>query len=173
MVVIGSGGAGKSVFSRRLAERTGLPLIHLDVEFWSPGWVPMADDLWEARVRELVSGERWIMDGNYGGTMALRFTRADTVVFLDLPRVVCVLSAIWRSIRYRRDARPDMTEGNRERFDPAFLRWIWNYPRMRRPGIVRQLDALPPTVAVVRLRSRREMREWLEALPALSSPVLA
>ena len=166
VAVIGSGGAGKSVFSRELGRRTGLPVIHLDVEFWSPGWVPMDDGPWEARVRELVAGDRWIMDGNFGGTMAIRFERADTVVFLDLARVVCILSAISRSLRYRRGNRPDMTEGNRERFDLAFLAWIWNYPRTRRPGIVRQLDALPPTVNVVRLTSRRAMRDFLDTMPA-------
>ena len=166
MVVIGSGGAGKSVFSRDLGQRTGLPVIHLDVEFWRPGWVPMDDEPWAARVHELVAADRWIIDGNYGGTMAIRFKRADTVVFLDLPRVVCLLSAVRRSIRYRRAARPDMTEGNRERLDLAFLAWIWNYPRTRRPGIVRQLDALPPTVNVVRLSSRAAMRNFLNALPA-------
>jgi adenylate kinase family enzyme len=126
----------------------------------------MDEIAWQARVRELVGADRWIMDGNYGGTMAIRIERADTVVFLDLPRVVCVLSAIWRSIRYRRGTRPDMTEGNRERFDLTFVKWIWNYPRTRRPGIVRVLDSLPPTIEVVRLTSRRAMRAWLDAVPA-------
>ena len=166
VAVIGSGGAGKSVFSRELAIRTGLPVVHLDVEFWSRGWVPMDDSRWEARVRELVAADRWIIDGNYGGTMRIRFERADTVIFLDLPRVFCVVSALWRSLRYRRASRPDMTEGNRERLDPAFIKWIWNYPRTRRPGILRQLKLLPATTEVVRLTSRRAMRDWLAAIPA-------
>jgi adenylate kinase family enzyme len=169
VAVIGSGGAGKSVFSRELGRRTGLPVIHLDVEFWSPGWVPMDDEPWEARVRELAAGDGWIMDGNYGGTMSIRFERADTIIFLDLPRLVCVVSAIWRSVRYRGANRPDMTEGNRERLDLAFLAWIWNYPRTRRPGIVRQLDALPPSTQVIRLTSRRAARKWLDRI--MSTPV--
>ena len=164
--MIGSGGAGKSVFAVELGRRTGLPVIHLDREFWSPGWVPMEEDRWEARVRELVAQDRWIMDGNYGGTMGIRFERADTVIFLDLPRLVCLGSAIRRSLLYRGASRPDMTEGNRERLDPAFLKWIWNYPRTRRPGILRALRALPASVDVVRLTSRRAMREWLASVPA-------
>ena len=162
--MIGSGGAGKSVFSRALAARTGLPVVHLDREFWSPGWVAMDDEPWAARVRELADADDWIMDGNYGGTMEIRFARADTVIFLDLPRVLCILGAIWRSVRYRRAARPDMSAGNRERLDLAFLAWIWSYPRTRRPGILRRLEAVPSTTRVVRLTSRRAMREFLAAV---------
>ena len=65
-----------------------------------------------------------------------------------------------------------MTEGNRERFDFAFLKWIWNYPRTRRPGILTLLESLPPSVQVVRLTSRRAMREFLAALPT-AHPVAA
>ncbi|HET9852274.1 MAG TPA: hypothetical protein VFP56_07190 [Candidatus Limnocylindrales bacterium] len=168
VAVIGSGGAGKSVFSIELGRRTGLPVVHLDRHFWSPGWVAMEDEPWAARVRELAAADRWIIDGNYGGTMPIRFERADTVVFLDLPRVICLLSVIWRSFRHRRTPRPDMAEGNPEKLDPAFLQWIWSYPRTRRPEILRQLGALPSTTQVVRLTSRRAMRSFLDNVPALS-----
>ena len=166
VAVIGSGGAGKSTLAVELGARTGLPVIHLDREFWRPGWQPTPDDVWEARVGELVQGDRWIIDGNYGGTMPIRFERADTVVFLDLPRALCLLSVIWRSIRHRRTPRPDMSEGNPEKLDPAFLQWIWNYPRKNRPGVLRQLELLPPSTRVVRLASRRAMRAWVDAIPA-------
>jgi adenylate kinase family enzyme len=167
VAVIGSGGAGKSVFSTELGQRAGLPVIHLDREFWKPGWVPTDDSAWEARVREIVAGDRWITDGNYSGTMDIRFARADTVVFLDIPRLVCLTAAISRSIHYRQGSRPDMTEGNAEKFDLEFLSWIWSYPRLKRPKILRKLDALPPSVTVVRLSSRRSMREWLDAVPSI------
>lgn len=167
VMVIGSGGAGKSVFSLRLAERTGLPVIHLDREYWGPGWQPMQpEERWEARVRELVSGDRWIIDGNFGGTIDIRLAAADTVVFLDLPRLVCLWSVIRRWASYRAEARPDMTPGNADKLDLKFLRWIWGYPKTRRPGILRQLAGLPSTTRVVHLRSRHAMREWLGTVPA-------
>jgi adenylate kinase family enzyme len=165
-MVIGSGGSGKSVLSLRLAERTGLPVIHLDREYWGPGWQPMPEDRWEARIRELASRDRWIMDGNFGGTIPIRLAAADTVVFLDLPRLVCLWNVIRRWAKYRSDARPDMTPGNAEKLDLKFLRWIWGYPTTRRPGIVAQLEGLPPTTRVVRLRSRREIGEFLATIPA-------
>lgn len=165
VAVIGSGGAGKSVFSRELGDRTGLPVVHLDRLFWKPSWTPRPEDEWAGIVRTEVAGERWILDGNYSGTMDARFARADTVVFLDIPMLVCLGSVIRRWARYRRETRPDMGPGNHESLDPKFLAWIINFPRTKRPKILRRLDALPPSTQVVRLRSRRAMRAFLDAVP--------
>jgi adenylate kinase family enzyme len=169
VAVIGSGGAGKSVFSNALSKRTGLPVVHLDREFWGPGWVKMADDPWDARVRELAAADRWIMDGNYSRTMDVRFARADTVVFLDIPRLVCLWAVSSRAIRYRKGSRPDMTEGNDEKLDRAFLSWIWNYPQRQRPEIFEKLGALPRTVDVVHLTGRRAMQAWLQMVPSIET----
>ena len=167
-MVIGSGGSGKSRLSRELARRTGLPLIHLDREYWGPGWQPMPEPEWEAKVAELVRGERWIIDGNFGGTMHIRLAAADTVIFLDLPRLVCLWSVIRRWATFRAEARPDMTPGNADKLDLKFLQWIWGYPRTRRPGILRQLAELPESTEVVRLTSRAAVREFLANVPNLA-----
>src|SRR5205823_13278780 len=68
VLVIGSGGSGKTTFAQRLAQRTGLPLIHLDSLYWHPGWEPTLEDEWREKVRGLVRNDAWIIDGNYGGT---------------------------------------------------------------------------------------------------------
>ncbi len=78
IIVIGSGGAGKSTFSRRLGEVTGIPVIHLDQLYWRPNWEKTPAPEWEAAVAELVRGETWIMDGNFGGTREIRMRAADT-----------------------------------------------------------------------------------------------
>ena len=173
VVVIGSGGAGKSVFALELAGRTGLPVIHLDREYWRPGWEPTPEPEWEARVAEIVNRERWIIDGNFGGTMHLRLAAADTIVFLDIARLVCVWAVITRWLRYRRQSRPDMALGLNDKLDLKFLRWIWGYPTTRRPGILRQLTELPPSTRIVRLTSRRQMREWLDSVASVPVPGVA
>ena len=125
VAVIGSGGAGKSTFARSLGERTGLPVIHLDKLFWGPRWEPMPKPQWIELERELIAADEWIMDGNYGSTQEARLQRADTVVFLDLPRLVCLWSVITRWVRYRNHGRPDMRPENHDKLDAEFLRWIW------------------------------------------------
>jgi adenylate kinase family enzyme len=164
VAVIGSGGAGKSMFARELGERTALPVIHLDRLFWKPGWVPMPDDEWRAVHGELLEADHWILDGNYGGEMEPRLAAADTVVFLDLPRLVCVQGALQRHWRHRAGGRPDMVPGQRERIDLKFLWWIFRYPDTRRPGVLARLAKLPATTQVFRVRSRRASRELLDRL---------
>src|SRR5262249_3438078 len=92
VLVIGISGAGKSTFARQLAVSTRLPLIHLDTEFWQPGWKVTERAEWRAKVAKLAERDAWIMDGNYGASLDLRLPRADTVMWFDYPRLVCV----WR-----------------------------------------------------------------------------
>lgn len=101
IVVTGMAGAGKSAFSRALSAKTGLPVIHLDVHFWRPGWVEPSEDEWREKQRTLLAGDEWIADGNYHATLDVRLERADTVVFLDTPWWICALRAFVRGIRKR------------------------------------------------------------------------
>ena len=170
ILVIGSGGAGKSMVSARLGERLGLPVIHLDAHYWQPAWVEPPKAVWEQTVRRLLSGEAWVMDGNYGGTLDLRLAAADTVVFLDLPRWRCLGRVLRRRVRFHGRSRPDMAPGCSERLTSSFVRWIWNYPRDRRPRLLIKLRALEQEKCVVVLRSPGEVRRFLRRLTPPPAP---
>lgn len=161
VLVIGSGGSGKSTFSVALGARLELPVIHLDREYWHAGWVPTLADEWRARVAELIAGEAWVIDGNYGGTMAARLAACDTVIFLDLPRIQCLWRVVRRAMRFAGRSRPDMTPGCPERLSWEFLGWIWTYPSRRRPEVLRMLRALPVTTRVETLSSSRSVEAFL------------
>lgn len=162
VAIIGPGGAGKSTLAGRLGKASGLPVIHLDREHWKPGWVETPPAEWEEQVRELSAAERWVIDGNYGGTLGLRLDRADTVVFLDFGRWRCLRGVIARRLRYHNRSRPDMAEGCTERLDTAFLKWIWTYRKRHRPGVLRLLgEAVAQEKQVVVLRNDGQVARFL------------
>ena len=164
ILVIGSGGSGKTTLARQIAHRLELPLVHLDALYWQPGWRATEKPTWEAIVGEIVSAPRWVMDGNYGGTLDLRLARCDTVVFLDLPRVVCLWRVVKRWLRFRGRARPDMTQDCPERIDWEFIRWIWTYPGRRRARILRRLDSIRGDQRAIVLSSDAQILRFLAEL---------
>lgn len=165
VLVIGSGGSGKTTFSKKLGERTGLSVIHLDHLFWHPGWVKTPDEDWDRLVAELCARDSWIMDGNYGRTLAPRIEAADTIIFLDLPRIVCTWRILKRQIRYAGRIRPDSAPGCPERLTWEFVSWVWTYPRQRRPDLLKRLDAARGTKRIVILRDERQIRKFLSEPP--------
>jgi adenylate kinase family enzyme len=162
ILVVGPGGAGKSVLARRLGERLGIEVVHLDKFYWRPGWVETPKDVWLRTVEGLAGRDAWIMDGNYSGTLGVRFAACDAVVFLDMPRSLCLRRMLKRILMYRKADRPDMAEGCRERFSLEFARWIWSYPRRSRPKVVRILES-DPRKKIIRLRSPEEVEKFLDA----------
>lgn len=167
ILVLGSGGAGKSTLARLLGRRLGLPVLHLDVHYWRPGWVEPAEGEWKAQVEGLVRGDAWIIDGNYRGTLAMRLARADTAVFLDLPRLACSIAVVQRYLAMRGRTRPDMQPGCPEAISWEFLRWIWDYPNRSRPRVMELLAQHRDTVTTYRFTSRRPAMQWAEGAGAV------
>lgn len=161
-LVVGGSGAGKSTFSTALAERLGLPLLHLDQEYWRPGWVEPAKPEWRARVAELVAADRWVMDGNYSSTFDLRMPRAQAVVLLDIPTWKCLFSVYGRAFRYRGRTRPDLPEGCPETLpDLQFLHWILTYRRRSRWKVLEAVRQWPHLL-FRSFTDRAEARRWLD-----------
>jgi adenylate kinase family enzyme len=166
VLVIGIPGAGKSTLSRVLAERTGLPLIHLDKEFWQPGWKITPREEWRPKVATLVAREAWIMDGNYGASLDLRLPRADTVAWFDYPRHVCLRRALWRVITNYGRARDDLAPGCPEKLDLEFLRYIWDFNAKSRPQLATALARHGGHLQPIVFRRDREVARFLDGLPA-------
>ncbi|MEN0005725.1 MAG: DNA topology modulation protein [Bacteroidota bacterium] len=164
IMVIGCCGAGKSTFAKQLQAKTGLPLIHLDKEYWKPNWVETPSEMWKVKKQQLVQQEEWIIDGNYGGTMEMRMERADTVIFLDRSRWLCLYRVIKRTLRDYGRAREDMAEGCVERFDWKFLMYVFHFPELKRPDILKRLARLPSDKKIVTLSSDTSIARFLKQL---------
>ncbi|WP_042209584.1 P-loop NTPase family protein, partial [Paenibacillus durus] len=69
ILVIGSGGSGKSTLSQKLSKILNIPVIHLDAHFWNANWVPTPNDEWDQIVEKFTNEDQWIIDGNYSRTL--------------------------------------------------------------------------------------------------------
>ncbi len=162
--VVGPCGAGKSTFALALARTAGLPVFHMDRLHWKPGWVESPREVLVGQLEKIVAGERWIIEGNYLGTMHLRLGRADTVIFLDYPPRIYRWRILKRVITGWGRTRPDMTEGCPERFDAEFFRYVWRFDRDKRPGVLEMIAGLRLGQALHTFRHPREARDFLASL---------
>ncbi len=167
ILVLGSGGAGKSTLAQALGAQLGLPVIHLDAHYWQADWGAPPSDAWEQTVRELVQRETWVMDGNFSGTLDLRLKAADAVIFLDLPRLLCLWRIARRFWRYRGQTRPDMASGCEEKMDWEFVKWVWDYPKRSRPIVLQALRRNAKKREIIHLHTASEVRRFLQSLPSL------
>ena len=167
ILIIGSAGAGKTVLSLQLGELLQLPVVHLDALHWLPGWEKPPRDAWLQIVDELIQRDSWIMDGNYDSTLEPRLEACDTVVLLDLPRVLCLYRVLKRSLTHFGRSRPDLNPECRERLpDREFISWIWNYPKRNTPRVLNLLQRCADRKTVYILRSRRDIRRFVNAIAA-------
>ncbi|EOP69337.1 MULTISPECIES: DNA topology modulation protein [Bacillus cereus group] len=162
IILIGSGGSGKSTLARQLGNKLKIQVYHLDALFWKPNWVGVPREEQRTVQNDLIKEEKWIIDGNYGGTMDIRINVADTIIFLDIHRTICVYRAFKRIVQYRNKTRPDMGAGCEERFDLQFFKWIWEYPKTKRPAILKRLDQLNKDKRVIILKTPNEVQRFLK-----------
>ena len=155
-------GSGKSYLSKRIAQITRYPLFHLDVEHWKPGWVADSNEEKIARQQEIISGEKWIIDGTYGSTMELRFSAADLIIYLEINRFVYMWSAVKRTGKKRSDL-PDYLEEpkifSRDFFQ--FCTWIWTFSKNNKQRIM-DLREKYPGKEFLHIKSRRQVKKILK-----------
>ena len=158
ILVLGCPGSGKSTFARRLQEKTGLPLIHLDNVWWRADGTHISRDAFDRALAERLRGERWIIDGDYSRTVEVRLRAADTAIFLDYPEAVCMAGIVARVGQ----ARPDMpwTETT---LDPELVAQVQNYRQSNRPALLALLQKYPEKQTMI-FPSRQEADRWLSEL---------
>lgn len=166
IVIIGSGGAGKSTLARELGEILDIEVIHLDRLYWNPGWVTTPHDEWQSVVEDLLRRDSWVMDGDYSGTLDIRIPAADTVIYMDLPRWISVWRIFKRWFQYRGRQRSDLSPGCLEKMDWEFFLWVWHFRRQRRGKILGLIERHGEGKKVFILRTPHEVERFLETARA-------
>ena len=155
VIVIGCPGAGKSTFSRAIANVTGLPLFHLDMIYHKPDRTTVSSEEFDSRLSEITSRECWIIDGNYQRTLEYRISRCDTVFLFDLPTDICLAGAKERVGK----VRPDMPWVENE-LDVEFAQFIKEFAEEQLPMIYELLEKHKDKNITV-FRSREQADEYL------------
>ena len=151
VVILGRGGAGKSLLARRLGELTALPVTELDRVFWSANLQPTSRDAWEVVQRKLTTAEAWVLDGDLGPYDSLqpRLTAADTVVVLDFGLLRCA----WRALR-RSPERGD------------FWWWLLRWRGVHKRRLLAAIARWAPSAQLHVLRTPREADRFLAGGPS-------
>ena len=170
IIVVGPSGSGKTTVAEALAVARGLPHTEMDALWWDPGWTEVGEDEFRRRLEPVVRSDAWVLDGNFFsvGSRAVAWPRADTIVWLDLPRWRTILRIVVRTVR-RSATRTELWSGNREHLRTMFgrdelLRFAWrNHAKYAARYSEIGDDPTLGHLTVVRLRSPREVDAWLSA----------
>lgn len=120
IAIVGTSGSGKTTLARQMSQRLAVPHIELDALHWEPNWTEATIDVFRSRVKTALSGDAWVVDGNYSKIRPLVWTRADTIVWLDYSFAIVMRQILQRTIR-RVVLREECCNGNRETFQKSFL----------------------------------------------------
>ena len=167
VVVTGMAGAGKSNFSRALSAKTGLPVIHLDLYSWNPGWERVSNDEMLQKQRGLLSADTWIVDSNDVDEEVL-VNRADTLVILATPWWICS----WRAFRrgLQRPSDMQLPEGCEESLSQRLRdEWAIVFRNWRNRATVTNRDMslasrCPASIHVLVMRSKQEIDRFIGCL---------
>lgn len=160
IAIIGCGGSGKTTLARRIGTALPAPVTHLDVLYYDGEWNTLPKDNFAAVQEALVAQDRWVIDGNFASTLAIRLQRATEVIFLDLPPLVCLSGIAQRRLKY--GGGQDDETGVYDRIHWGFIKYVWNYRATMGPR-VRNLILEHGTHANVHIvRSRRGANRLVE-----------
>ena len=163
VLIIGNCGAGKSTFARALAEKTGLPLVHLDKLYWHGDWEHLSREEFDPVLQTELEKPQWIIDGNFSRTLPHRLSYADTVFYLDIPVLTCLWGLTKRVFTNYGKTREDMGGNCPERFDKqkiSLYRGILTFNRRNRKKFYEMLKE--SGVAYTVFRSRKEANAYLK-----------
>ena len=157
IIVIGSPGAGKSTFARKLRDKTGLPLHYLDTIWHRPDKTNITRDEFDSKLADILKTGEWIIDGNYGRTLEMRLKACDTVFLLDYPLDVCLAGAKER-IGQKREEMPWIEE----ELDEEFRQWIEDFPNTQLPKIYQLLEQYKDGKQIYILHSRADADDFFK-----------
>ena len=165
IMILGFSGCGKSTLARRLGNILGIEPTHMDALHWLPGRKESSDEHKRNLLSPVLKKDRWIIEGSYRRILRKeRISGADTIIFLDYNRFLCLWHVIKRRIIYAGKTRPDMGEGCTERLDAEFIKWVVADGRKKRKRVLDELTQLRRQKDVYIFRSMRKTEKFVKEI---------
>lgn len=166
ILIQGSSGGGKSTLATELGAILNLPVIHLDKEYWQPGWTQPNSEEWHAKQIEFINRENWIIEGGiYKKALPLRVQAADLIIFIELNRFLCFYRALKRFITNKINQNPQVAHGCSEKFDLSFAKWIlYNQPSIENPLAIKTILQNISQAEFIRLKTPKEVRAFIKSV---------
>ncbi len=167
--VVGTSGSGKTTLAREISQRLTIPHVELDYLHWQPNWVEVPNDVFQKRVSQALSGNSWVVDGNYSMVRDIVWGRADTIVWLDYSLSVVISRVVWRTFQ-RVVKQQEVCNGNRETWkttlsrDSVILWALQTYHKNRREYALLLKKPEYAHLNIVKVRSPEEAQNWLSLI---------
>jgi len=169
IAILGSPGAGKTTFAKKLSELTHLPIYHIDDVNWMEQWKMIPPENLNKEIFEIANRSEWIIDGNYSqAAFDIRIARADLIIMLDYSTLTCLYQAIKRAIQQwfgQKELLPEKIKASKKKYRPGFklsfalFRYIWNFQRDSRPMVLEKLSVC--SVPVLIFNNSRDAEKFL------------
>ncbi len=160
IAIIGIPGSGKSTFANRLGKQLNIPVYHLDkYVFLENGEKRDHQELINMQ-NEITAKDSWIIEGCSIKTLDIRFARADTVIYLELPRLLCVWRMFKRVITFREFFSDT---GCLKVVNWPLLKYSWNFGRDKN-AIIEAAEDRHPHLNFHIFKTKQQVQSFLTNL---------
>lgn len=159
--IIGLSGAGKSTLARELGHIFNIKVYHLDRIFWERFWKGKPEETRMDILQKIVGEEQWIIEGSYFSLIEPRFEKADTIIFLDMPPLLCLYRLFKRHWKQRGHSRRDIPIDSTDKFDLKLILKVLFFTFHDRISLQQKLARYEETKRIIHLRSPEEVARFL------------
>jgi adenylate kinase family enzyme len=155
IAIIGLPGSGKSTFAVHLGKQLNLPVYHLDKFMFVAGGKKRDKQEFLEIQQNMVAEDAWIIEGCSSSSFEMRFARADTILYLRLPRLLC----LWRALKRKWKPDPslcDTAEGCSKVFTWELVKYIWNFDRDKK-ALIEGLKSKYPHVKYQIIKTSKDL----------------
>lgn len=169
--IVGSSGSGKSTLAKALSKKLDIPHIEIDRLFWSGNWIEANEDDFRESLKQSLTSDNWVVDGNYNRTRDLKWERATHIIWIDYSFTRTLFQSLKRNTQRMFSNKP-FWEGTecRETFartylnkDTSILWWmITNYNHNRKRYTKLLKNGNDYNVPMIHLQTPKQTKAFIE-----------